>query len=598
MARDTIIDRFQRNAEKLGRSPALFAQEGDQWRPISWQAYWERCLEFAGSLMRMGYEPGEAVCIMGNNCAEWVIADVAAIMVRGVPAGVYQTNTVEQTAYIVNHCEARVLVLEKRELWDRLKDHLDQFPRLEQVVMIHEADAIKHELVCSFDAFLEQGKAHKDAVLKRISEIQDDDLATLIYTSGTTGPPKGVMLSNSNLAFTAKAAADLIGGITQEDTAVSYLPLSHIAEQMFTIHLPLTGGAKVYFCDDLKKIKDALVIARPTFFLGVPRVWEKFKSALETRFAEATGAKAKIVAWSRGVGLRDGLKYLEDGPKAHGFQYKIANKLFFSKLREGLGLDKLRVAVVSAAPIGRDVMEFFLSCGIPIYEVYGQSEGSGPTTFNRPKPGWTRFSTVGRPFPGADVKIAEDGEILVKGPNVFMGYYKSEDATAKTLIDGWLYTGDVGEFDAEGFLRITDRKKDLIITAGGKNVAPQNIEKLLRKIEGVSQAVVIGDNRKFLSAVLTLDVERLPDLAPKMGWPSDPEVLAKDAAFLKHVQAGVDAANEELARYENIRKFVVLPLDFSIDGGELTPTQKIKRKVVNDKYAAQIEAMYAGGGGD
>lgn len=592
MARDTIIDRFKRNAEKLGRSPALFDLEGSEWKSISWQAYWDRCREFAGALMGMDYQPGEAVCVMGNNCAPWVIADVGAMMVRGVPAGVYQTNTLEQISYIVNHCEARVLVLEKREFWDRIKDDLGEFPKLERVVMMRDGESIKHELVCTFDAFLEGGKAHGDKVDARIAQIQDDDLATLIYTSGTTGPPKGVMLSNLNLASTAQAGCDLIGGVTPDDTIVSYLPLSHIAEQMFTLHLPLTSGAKVYFCDDLKKIKDALVVAHPTIFLGVPRVWEKFKSALETRFSEATGAKAKIVAWSREVGLRDGLKAFEKGPSAFGFQYKIANKLFFSKLKEGLGLDRLRVAVVGAAPIGRDVMDFFLSCGIPIYEVYGQSEGSGPTTFNRPTPGWTRFSTVGRPFPGAEVKIAEDGEILVKGPNVFMGYYKNEKASAETLIDGWLYTGDVGEFDDAGFLRITDRKKDLIITAGGKNVAPQNIEKLLRRVEGIGQAVVIGDKRKFLSAVLTVDVERLPDLAPKMGWPTDPEKLVEDAAFKAYVQAGVDEANAELARYENIRKFVILPLDFTVDGGELTPTQKIKRRVVNEKYAAQIEGMY------
>lgn len=594
MARDTIIDRFKRNAEKLGRSPALFDLENGEWTSISWQAYWDRSREFAGALMGLNYEPGEAVCIMGNNCAPWVIADVAAMMVRAVPAGVYQTNTIDQIAYIVNHCDARVLVLEKLEFWDRIKDDLDQMPKLERVVMIRDGEKISHPIIRTFDAFLAEGKEHVAKVDERITQIQDDDLATLIYTSGTTGPPKGVMLSNLNLASTAQAACELIGGITLDDTVVSYLPLSHIAEQMFTIHIPLTGGAKAYFCDDLKKIKDALVVARPTVFLGVPRVWEKFKSALETRFGEATGAKAKIVSWSRGVGLADGFKYFEKGDAGLSFSYKIANKLFFSKLKVGLGLDRLRVAVVGAAPIGRDVMEFFLSCGIPIYEVYGQSEGSGPTSFNRPKAGWTRFGTVGRPFPGCEVKIAEDGEILAKGPNIFMGYYKNEKATAETLIDGWLYSGDVGEFDEDGFLRITDRKKDLIITAGGKNVAPQNIEKLLRRMEGIGQAVVIGDKRKFLSAVLTLDVERLPELAPKMGWPTDPNELINHEGFKKHVQAGVDEANGELARYENVRKFVILPLDFTVEGGELTPTQKIKRRVVNEKYSSEIEGMYEG----
>lgn len=592
MARDTVIDRFKRNAQKLGSSPALYAQEGSEWRPISWSAYWDRSKEFAGALMGMDYQPGEAVCIMGNNCAEWVIADVGAMMVRGVPAGVYQTNKLEQIAYIVNHCGARVLVLEMAEFWDRIKNDLDQFDNLDRVVMIRDAEKINHEMVISFDDFLAEGKAHAEAVDQRVEEIQEDDLATLIYTSGTTGPPKGVMLNHVNLAFTSKSALDLIGGITHEDRCVSYLPLSHIAEQMFTIHLPLTGGATAYFCDDIKKVKDALVVAQPTFFLGVPRVWEKFKTALDTAFAEATGAKAKIVSWSRGVGVEEGYRYLESGKT--GFKHSVANKLFFSKLKGRLGLGQLRVAVVGAAPIGLDVLEFFMSCGILIHEVYGQSEGSGPTTFNRPQPGWTKMGTAGRPFPGTEVKIADDGEILVRGPNVFMGYYKNDEATAKTLIDGWMYSGDIGEFDDDGFLRITDRKKDLIITAGGKNVAPQNIEKLLRKIDGISQAVVIGDRRKFLSALLTLDLERLPNIAPGHGWPSDPEALVKDEKFLKYVQDGVDAANAELARYENVRKFTVLPLDFTVEGGELTPTQKIKRRIVNDKYGGEIEAFYEG----
>ena len=300
--------------------------------------------------------------------------------------------------------------------------------------------------------------------------------------------------------------------------------------------------------------------------------------------------------WSRAQGKALGYKKMKSGELGglDAVKYNVADRLFFSKLKARLGLDRLRVAVTGAAPIGLDVLEFFLSVGIPIHEVYGQSEDTGPTTFNRPGAGWTKLGTAGRPFPEIEVKIADDGEILVRGRNVFAGYYKNPEATAETLVDGWLHSGDIGEFDSDGFLRITDRKKDLIITAGGKNVAPQNIEKLLRQIDGVSQAVVIGDRRKFLSALLTIDPERAPALAADRGWPTDLEAMATHAGFMAHVQEGVDRANAELARYENVRKTTILPLDFTVEGGELTPTQKIKRRIVNEKYAAEIEAFYAG----
>lgn len=595
MARDTVLDRFKNNAQRLGSQPALYAQEGDgsSWQTISWNAYWKQCTRFAGALLSLDYKPEEAVAIMGNNCPQWVIADVGAMIVRAVPAGIYQTSTPEQVEYIANHCQGRVFVMENAKMWEAVEPIAEQLEHVEKFVFIHDIDKISHDKAISFEEFLEAGDAHLDAVEARFAELDYDDLGTLIYTSGTTGPPKGVMLTHRNLAFTAGTAKGLIGGVDESDTLVSYLPLSHIAEQMFTIHLPLSSGASVWFCDDLKKIKDALVAARPTIFLGVPRVWEKFKAALEIRLAEATGAKAKIVSWARGVGKEAGYARLRTG-RPFGFQANLANKLFQSKLKTGLGLDRLRVAVVGAAPIGLDVLEFFLSCGIPIHEVYGQSEGSGPTTFNRPNPGETKLGSAGLPFPHTEVKIADDGEILVKGDNVFAGYFKNEEATASTLVDGWLHSGDIGEFDADGFLRITDRKKDLIITAGGKNVAPQNIEKLLRKIDGISQAVVIGDRRKFLSALLTLDPERGPALAAERGWPTDVEQLATHDAFLKHVQQGVDEANSELARYESIKKFELIAQDFTVEGGELTPTQKIKRRVVNEKFGDLIEGFYKG----
>ena len=595
MAADTIASRLKAHAQNQGARVAMNWKGAHGWQSLTWSQYHQQVRQFGGALLKLGYGPGDTVAITGNNCPEWIIADVGAMYVRGVAGGIYQTSTPEQLQYVADHMEAKVLVIEDKRQWDKVVQVRDALPHLQRVVMIRDAERVDDPIVSSFTDFLATGD-DGDAIDAAFNAIQDDDLATLIYTSGTTGPPKGVMLTQDNLAFTAKLAVDLVGGAEPNDTVVSYLPLSHIAEQMFSILAAVTAGYSIWTCPSVDELKDYLVEARPTLFLAVPRVWEKFKAALDTKLGAATGAKARIVSWSMRQGLKGGRMMMSTGePQGlDGLKYKLADKLFFSKLRAQLGLDRLKMAVTGAAPIGTDVLEFFLSCGIIIHEVYGQSEDTGPTTFNNPFPGQRKHGTVGLPLPGVEVKIADDGEILVRGRNVCVGYYKNPEATAETIQDGWLYSGDIGEFDEGGFLRITDRKKDLIITAGGKNVAPQNIEKLMKAIPGVSQAVVIGDRRKFLSALFTVDPEAAPALAGKHGWPTDPAELATHAGFLAHVQAGVDKANGNLARYESIKKFTLLPTDFSIEGGELTATMKVKRKVVGEKYAAEIEAFYAG----
>ena len=604
MARDTLIDRFIARGESQGPVPALWYKAHNTWKHITWAQYVSRARAFAGALLALGFEPRDGVAIMSNNNPQWVIADVGTMMVRGVPAGIYPTCTDEQALYIANHCEAKVVVLEDKSIWDALggSDWTKQLEFTERIVLVRDAESIDHPKVLSFEEFLRSGAEHQDAVDARLAEIEPEDLAKLIYTSGTTGPPKGVMLSHHNLAWTARQSVDLVevvGEIRPDDAIVSYLPLSHIAEQMFSILAPITAGIPVWFAEDLTKVKDAMIVARPTVFLAVPRVWEKFRNALEARLDEATGVKAGIVDFSRSSLLQAGNVILNEGedalPLGLKLRYGVANKLFATKLKGALGLDRLRLAVTGAAPISFEVLEFFMSIGIIIHEVYGQSEDTGPTTYNYPIPGKRKLGTVGMPFPGVEVKIADDGEILVRGPNVFMGYYKNPEATAEALVDGWLHSGDVGQFDEDGFLRITDRKKDLIITAGGKNVAPQNIEKLLRDIEGVGNAVVIGDNRKFLSALLTVCPEQAPALAARRGWPTETDALAVHGAFRDHLDAEINkTVNGQLARYENIRKFTILADDFTVEGGELTPTQKVKRPVVNQKYAAEIEAFYEG----
>lgn len=598
MGQDTIVDRLFDQVEAKGDAPALFTKVGDNWEYLTWAEYGHKAKQFAGAMLDLGCESGACVNICGYNCAEWVIADVGAMICGGVPSGIYQTNSAEKVAYIVNHSEAKLLVLENLEQWEKFETVRDEVDTVEQVVMIRDAGSIDDELVVSFDDFLARGEERIDEVMECAAAIDPDDLGTMIYTSGTTGPPKGVMISHRNLAVTANMANEVMGDafVSDDDTVVSYLPLSHIAEQMFTIHLAITLGYAVYFAPSIEELKETLIVARPSLFFAVPRVWEKFKAAMEAKLDEASGVKAMIVNWSRNVGMEAGDQIIKYG-EPRGFtamKYGIAQSLFFDKVAGNVGLDRLKIAVSAAAPIGRDVLDFFMSCGIIIREVYGQSEDCGPTTFNYPEPGGTKIGTVGKAMPGVEIKIAEDGEILVKGPNVFMGYYKNEEETNETLIDGWLHSGDIGEFDDDGFLRITDRKKNIIITGGGKNIAPAPVEGKIKAFAPIGQAVMIGDQRKFPSALITLDPETAPAYAEKQGWPTDLEELAKHPAMVEAVQAHVDSVNEYFAKVEQVKKFTLLPHEFTEEAGELTPTQKIKRRIITERYSDEIDAMYEG----
>ena len=433
--------------------------------------------------------------------------------------------------------------------------------------------------VLTWDDFLAKAEGIAEAELdQRIDAIEQADVATLIYTSGTTGPPKGVMLSHRNLAWTAGALLDIAGRPT-DDVSLSYLPLSHIAEQMCTVHMPATAGSTIYFAESLDKVPENLKEARPTAFFGVPRIWEKFHAGLAGRLAQATGVKKRLADWARGVCSKVNAHRDrgESIPRVLELQYKLADRLVIKKVKAALGFDRAVRLYSGAAPIAPDVLAFMASLDLPIAEIYGQSEDSGPTACNLP--GRTRIGTVGPALPGIEVKLADDGEILIRGPNVFLGYFKEPEATAETLVDGWLCSGDLGAFDKDGFLSITGRKKEIIITAGGKNIAPKNIEAMIKTSPLVGEAVVIGDRRKYLTALVTLDEAAAKQLG-------DGEIRAE-------IQKTIDVANQSLARVEQVKKFAILAKPFGIDSGELTPTMKIKRKVVAQKFAREIDQMYA-----
>jgi len=590
MPTDTIPGRLFAQADKQPTAPAYFEKINDGWTPTSYRGYADQIRQAARALIALGHEPNGKICILGFNCPEWSISDLACIAAGGVPAGIYDTCSPEEIAYILQHSEAFLVVIEDKVQWEKVKEVRGELPDLKWVVTMKKSEVIEDDMVMSWEDFLAKGNDVPDSAIdERLENIDPSDAATFIYTSGTTGPPKAVMLSHENLTWTAQRAVEMVD-MTNNDINLSYLPLSHIAEQMFSLHAPATAGSQVYYCEARDKVPDNLKEVRPTVVFGVPRVWEKLYAGVTNKLKDAPPMKQKLVGWATNVG-RAVTNERHHGREPGGFlalQYKFANKLIFSKLKPALGMDRARLCVSGAAPISPEVIEFFNGLDLPIYEVYGQSEDCGPTSFNLP--GRTRVGSVGQAVEGVEVKIAEDDEILVRGPNVFLGYYKDEGATNDTIIDGWLHSGDLGKFDEDGFLSIIGRKKDIIITAGGKNIAPKNIEAALKGIELVSQAVVIGDRRKFLSALVALDPEASAAFAAANNITGN---IHEHEAVIKAVQAGVDElVNPRFARVEHIRKFKILPRELDTDNKELTPTLKIKRRIVNQNWADLIESMY------
>jgi long-chain acyl-CoA synthetase len=587
---DTIPARFMEQGRIRPDSPAYYIRQSGSWRPTTWRDYVGEVRTATRALLSLGVGDGETVCILGFNRPEWVIMDIANMAVGGAPAGIYTTCSAEEVQYILHHAEAPVVLLEDEGQWEKVKSERANLPNLKHVVMMKDAPAIDDELVMSWDEFMARAEGTKDEEVDlHIAKLEEDKTATLIYTSGTTGPPKGVMLTHKNLAWTSQIAQGLVS-LRAHDCSLSYLPLSHIAEQMFSIHGPITAGASVYFAESIEAVPENVKEVQPTVFFGVPRIWEKFHAGVTGKLELATGTKAKLVTWARGVATRANTERNAGRTPSGvlGLQYALAQKIIFSKLKPALGLGRARVCVSGAAPISQEILEFFASLDIIVHEVYGQSEGTGPTSFN--VPGRTRYGTVGPVLPGAEVRIAEDGEICLKGPNVFTGYYKDDKNTAATLIDGWLHSGDLGAFDADGYLNITGRKKDIIITAGGKNITPKNIESSLKNIDVVGEAVLIGDRRKFISALLSIDPDALDKWCADNGVPVDGAL--ENSQLRSHLQAGVDKTNEKFARVEHVRKFTVLKRPLSIEEGELTPTLKVKRNAVNESFASEIEAMY------
>jgi long-chain acyl-CoA synthetase len=597
MATDTLARMFWDRVERSGDRPAQQFKQGADWKTITWREVGDVVREVALGLIALGREKGEMVALLSASRAEWVQADFAIFSAGCVTVPVYPTYPPDLISYVVNDSGAKTIIVEDSAQLAKVLQARDKMPALQQIVVIAGYDAPQPpKIVMTWESLRRLGResdgAHKSTLADRVASTRPTDLATIVYTSGTTGPPKGVMQTHGN-HVAAVTASKQATPVQEGWVHLLFLPLAHSFARLESF-LGVTHGLTTAFAENLDKVGENLRETRPHFICSVPRVFEKVYGKILAGVEAGSPAKKKIFSWAVSVG-RDVSRHQQRGqpvPATLELKRKVAHKLVFSKLHAALG-GRLQWAVSGGAPLARDIAEFFHAAGILLLEGYGLTETCPALTFNRPDR--FKFGSVGQTLPGVQLRIAEDGEILARGPNIAtLGYYKQPEATREVFDpDGWFHTGDIGTVDQDGFLVITDRKKDLIVTAGGMNIAPQNIENLLKADPFISQVMVYGDRRPYPVALITINPEELSKFAREQGiLTSEAAAIVKHPKVAERVGRTVEEKNTQLQSYAKIKRFTVLPTDFSLDGGELTPTLKVKRKVVSQKYKDAIEELY------
>jgi len=588
---------FFEQVARLGDRVALRRKRAGLWERISWREYGERVREAAHGLLALGLRPGERVAILGENRPEWLYCHLGTMAAGGATVGLYPTSAPDQIAYLLDHAEVRVLFAENEEQLDKALEIWDKVG-LERVVVWDPKGlwGFRHPRVVFLEEFSEAGRAHRErgpgALPARLAALRPKDTAMVIYTSGTTGPPKGAMLSHANVLFVAEALG-AITGASEADEVVSYLPLAHIYENLLSVFQAVQAGYRVNFVESRETLFQNVREVSPTVFASVPRIWEKLASGVELRMADSTLLKRALYRLAVAVGRRAARLEVEARtlPLAVRALRALLDLVALRPLRHQLGFDRARLAISGAAPASPELFDYYRGLGVPLLEGYGQTESSGVIAVQRP--GGIRRGTVGPPIDGIEVRIAEDGEILVRGPNVFQGYLKDPGLTAATLADGWLRTGDVGALDEAGHLRILDRKKDIVITAGGKNVAPACIENTLKWSPYIQDAVVIGDRRPHLVALILLDEDNVARYAQERGIAFTTFAdLAQNPLVRRLIAQEVDRVNRALSSAEAIRRFALLPRRLYEEEGDVTPTQKVKRRSVEERYADLIADLY------
>jgi long-chain acyl-CoA synthetase len=569
-------------------SAVTYKDASGEWVSKTYREVGEIVRQLALGLMELGIEKGDKVSILANTRPEWTYFDFAALSVGATVVPIYQTNSPEECQYVIENSDAKAVIVEDSEQLAKIDEIRDRVPKLEQVIRMEGSGGG----AISMDELIEAGSSRSDSEWEeRWQSVTPDDICTFIYTSGTTGPPKGCVISHGNYRSMVTMALDE-SVLDRETTTYLFLPLAHSFALLIQLLSFDLGGNIAYWEGDPLKIVPNLAEVKPEYFPSVPRIFEKIYTAATSEVEKSGGLKKIVFNWAIGVGRK--ARERERAGKPIGFllrkQYEIADKQVLSKIR-GLFGGNIKNCVTGAAPINPEILRFFDAAGVLILEGWGMTETSTAATVARPDA--FRFGKVGRAFHGDEIRIADDGEILVRGPNIFQGYYKNEEATREALEGGWLHTGDIGELDEDGYLSITGRKKDIIITAGGKNITPANLEAEIKQSPYVSQCVVIGDRRPYLVALITLDMEECAKLAEEKGWPGDLDQLRHNEGMRAVIQDHLDKVNEKFARVEQVKKFEILPHDLSQETGELTPTMKVKRNVVADKFEKDVDALYA-----
>ncbi|XP_017276053.1 long-chain-fatty-acid--CoA ligase ACSBG2 isoform X1 [Kryptolebias marmoratus] len=620
----TVHQAFSTAVRRFGDFTALGWKEGEQLKALSYKEYYQACRTAAKSFLKLGLQRYHGVGILGFNSPEWFMSDIGAILAGGFAVGIYATNSPEACQYVAENSKANIIVVENHKQLQKILQIEDKLPHLKAIVQYKDTLKEKRPNLYSWEEFMALGRDEPDAPLDAIiSSQKPNQCCTLIYTSGTTGQPKGVMLSHDNITWTAVSTREQVqlhDATQAQEVVVSYLPLSHIAAQMVDIWLIMTVGGATYFAqpDALKgSLVNTLKEVQPTAFMGVPRVWEKMQEKMKSVGAKSSAVRRKVAAWAKDVGLQTNLTRMNQNTASDHttFSYQIAKKLVFKKVRKALGLDRCRKCYTGAAPITKDTLEFFLSLDILLYELYGMSESTGPHTISQPEA--FKLTSCGREIPGCKTKLHNpdeegNGEICFWGRHIFMGYLNMPDKTEESLDEeGWLHSGDLGKHDEKGFLFITGRIKELIITAGGENVPPVPTEDAVKEaVPLISNAMLIGDKRKFLSMLLTIKCQ----VNAETGNPEDeltPEAVefcrrlgsnathvseiagGKDRLVHAAIQEGINRVNEKAtSNAQRIQKWLVLDRDFSVGGGELGPTMKLKRPVVLKMYKEQIDNFY------
>ena len=598
MAINTLPKALLSIAEKQPNRIAMRKKDFGIWQDITWADYLENVKHVALGLHALGVKYGEHVAIIGENRPEWLYSAIGIVCAGGAWVGVYTTNPVAECQYVVGHSDAVVYICEDEEQLDKALVFRDKTPKLRKLI-VWEMEGLKHyedPMLMSFQQLLDLGREEdlkNPALFQQLTEqAQPQDIAGIIYTSGTTGPPKGALLAHEGYLWVGRTAQQVMPTSNTDET-ISFLPLNHVYEQIFDIMFHLTIGHIVNFTENTDTVMADMREVSPTMFHAVPRIWEKYYSGIVLKMADATWLKRQLYKIAVKIGTQYNNRALakKSVPFPLYLAYHLSYFVVFRKLKERLGFDQVRLGVSGAAPISHEILKFFQSIGIPIREGYGMTETTGITHMSSEVD--YKVGTVGKALPETEVKIAEDGEILVRHKGIFKGYYKDDEQTKEVLIDGWMHTGDVGLIDDEGYLKLTDRKKDLIITAGGKNIAPQYLENLLKFSPYINDSVVIGDARKYLTALIVIDEENVTKYAQdKKVQYTTYATMTRAPEVISLIQEEIDKVNNQVARVENIRKFKIIDKKLYTEDGEVTPTMKVKRKSINAQFGELIESMY------